>query len=178
MRLRLTPYYMQLSHLGKGREIREDLCNSKYIEDRRRAMLKWNYEGEVIEQALSQQDAQEFTFSAQCKRDAFDKFIQQCIFLSEYPALDRVQKMMPHEIAYFQLTRIFSNVPRKLMGQPAVSLLRRARSESAAIGRFERCRDTPSMSFEVPSLVRVCPSLPAVLQDNVGPGKNLNEITP
>ena len=141
-------------------------------------MQRENYGVEVIQQALCQQDPVEFTSAAQCKRDAIDKFVQQCIFLSAYPALDRDPTMMPHEIAYLQLTRIFSNVPHHLMGQPAVFALRRARAEYAAIGRLERLRANPIRSIEVPSLVARVPSLPAVLQDNVEPRKNPNKITP
>ena len=85
--------------------------------------------------------------------------------------------MMPHEIAYLQLTRIFSNVPHHLMGQPAVFALRRARAEYAAIGRLERLRANPNTQL-LAGLVAGVPSLPAVLQDNVEPRKNPNKITP
>ena len=161
-------------HLGNGRVIGEDLCNSDYIRDRRTAMQKVNYGDEVMRRLRCLQRPQEFTSSAQCKRDAFDKFVQRCIFLSRYPALDSDPTMMPHEIAYGQLTRLFSNVSHDLMGQPAVSLLRRARAEYAAIGRVERRR--ANGRIEVPSKVASVPSFPALLEDNVEPRKNPNEI--
>ena len=85
---------------------------------------------------------------------------------------------MTHEIAYAQLTRIFSNVCHLIMGQPAVSALRRARAEYAAIGRLERSRRTPTNQFEEPSMVGTVPILPDILQDNVEPGKNPYKITP
>jgi len=172
-----TPYDIEMRHLGKGRAVGDDLCNHLYIEERRAAMQKENYGEEVIQQALCQQDPYEFTSGALCRRDAIEKIIQQCTFLATYPALDRDPTMMPHEIRYHQLTRIFSNVPHILMGQHAVAGLRHARAEYAAIGRLERLRANPNTQL-LAGLVAGVPSLPAVLQDNVEPRKNPNKITP